>query len=108
MPYILGTPNEISVESLSKLYEDYKYNWCKDRGYDPKLIDENGINGECYACFQEWLQNDSGLIVKKDKIVIEFYWKDLTKEKQDEILNLLGENCNWDSIPFCTLEIEKD
>ena len=41
-------------------------------------------------------------------IKIEFYWKDLTKEKQDEILELLGENYNWDSFPFCTLEIEKD
>lgn len=39
---------------------------------------------------------------------IEFYWKDLTKEKQQEILDKLGDNMNWDVIPFCTLEIEED
>ena len=41
-------------------------------------------------------------------MTIEFYWNDLTKEKQEEILNLLGENGNWDVIPFCTLEIETE
>jgi len=41
-------------------------------------------------------------------MVIEFYWKDLTKEKQDEILETFGENCNWDVYPFCTLEVEDD
>lgn len=39
---------------------------------------------------------------------IEFYWQDLNERKQQEILKLLGENCNWDVIPFCTLEIEDD
>lgn len=37
---------------------------------------------------------------------IEFYWDDLTPEKQAEILEKLGDNENWDVIPFCTLEIE--
>ena len=37
---------------------------------------------------------------------IEFYWDDLTPEKQAEILVKLGDNQNWDVIPFCTLEIE--
>jgi hypothetical protein len=37
---------------------------------------------------------------------IEFYWDDLTKEKQDEILAELGENCNWDVFPICVLDIE--
>lgn len=40
-------------------------------------------------------------------IKIEFHWQDLTEEKQKEILDLLGENCNWDVFPFCTLEIEE-
>jgi len=41
-------------------------------------------------------------------IKIDFYWNDLTKEKQEEILNLLGDNMNWDFIPFHTMEIELD
>lgn len=35
---------------------------------------------------------------------IEFYWNDLTEKKQTEILELFGENCNWDVIPFATIE----
>ena len=38
---------------------------------------------------------------------IEFYWDDLTEKKKQEILDKLGENCNWDVIPFCTLDIEE-
>lgn len=41
-------------------------------------------------------------------MTIEFYWNDLTENKQKEILGLLGENCNWDVIPFCTIEIEEE
>ena len=41
-------------------------------------------------------------------ITIEIYWQDLTKKKQEEILELLGENCNWDAIPICTIDIEED
>lgn len=40
--------------------------------------------------------------------IIEFYWNDLTEAKQKEILDLLGENCNWDVFPICTLEIEEE
>lgn len=40
-------------------------------------------------------------------ITIEFYWNDLTEKKQQEILDTLGDNENWDVIPFCTLEIEE-
>ena len=40
-------------------------------------------------------------------ITIEFYWKDLTENKQQEILDKLGDNCNWDVFPFCRLEIEE-
>lgn len=40
-------------------------------------------------------------------MTIEFYWDDLTSKKQEEILLLLGDNGNWDVIPFCTLEIEE-
>lgn len=40
-------------------------------------------------------------------ITIEFYRKDLTENKQQEILDKLGDNCNWDVLPFCTMEIEE-
>lgn len=40
--------------------------------------------------------------------VIKFYWNDLTEEKKNEILSELGENCNWDYIPFATIEIEDE
>ena len=41
-------------------------------------------------------------------MTIEFYWQDLTPKKQAEIRKILGDNGNWDVIPFCTLEIEDD
>lgn len=41
-------------------------------------------------------------------ITIEIYWQDLTPAKQQEILNLLGENGNWDVFPMAVLEIEED
>lgn len=41
-------------------------------------------------------------------ITIEIYWQDLTKKKQQEILDLLGENYNYDVIPICTIDIEED
>lgn len=42
-----------------KMYESYKRSWCKARGYDLEAMDEEvGINGECYACFDEWYANE--------------------------------------------------
>lgn len=40
--------------------------------------------------------------------MIEIYWKDLTPEKQAEIIEKLGENCNWDVIPIITIEMEEE
>jgi hypothetical protein len=34
---------------------------------------------------------------------IEIYWKDITKEKQQEILEKFGENCNYDIIPIVVI-----
>ena len=31
-------------------------------------------------------------------LIIEIYWKDLTPEKQEEILEFVGDNLNWDRI----------
>lgn len=39
---------------------------------------------------------------------IEFYWNDLTEKKQKEILKIFGENCNWDVIPFATIDYEEE
>ena len=38
---------------------------------------------------------------------IEIYWNDLTPEKQAELLNLFGDNNNWDVFPICAFEIEE-
>ena len=37
---------------------------------------------------------------------IEFFWHDLTETMQKETITLLGDNHNWDVIPFCVIEIE--
>jgi len=41
-------------------------------------------------------------------ITIEFYWNDLTEKKQKEIIELIGDNNNWDVFPITTLDIEED
>lgn len=45
---------------LRELYEQYKRDWCLARGYEliDTEIEECGINGECYACFTEWYNNE--------------------------------------------------
>lgn len=44
---------------MSALYEKYKRDWCEARGYILEDMDERyGINGECYACFNEWYYNE--------------------------------------------------
>ena len=35
--------------------------------------------------------------------MIEIYWSDLTKEKQQEILDVLGENGNYDVFPIAPI-----
>lgn len=44
----------------------------------------------------------------KKMIKVEIYWQDLTEQKQAELLELFGDNGNWDVIPMCTLEIEEE
>lgn len=39
---------------------------------------------------------------------IEIYWDDLTTEKQQEILDVLGENGNYDIIPIATISCEPE
>ena len=37
---------------------------------------------------------------------VEIYWDDLTAEKQQEILEVFGENCNFDVFPIVELSVE--
>lgn len=39
--------------------------------------------------------------------MIEIYWSDLTKEKQQEILDVLGENGNYDVFPIASFQIQR-
>lgn len=39
---------------------------------------------------------------------IEIYWDDLTPEKQAEILEIIGDNCNFDMLPICTIEVDPE
>ena len=39
---------------------------------------------------------------------VEIYWNDLTPEKQAELLDVFGDNNNWDVFPICTFEIEEE
>lgn len=41
-------------------------------------------------------------------MVIKFYWEDLTIEKQNEIIQIFGNNNNWDVFPFCEIEVDED
>lgn len=60
--------NEYSTKSLSELYEDYKREWCEVRGYDMEAMDEEvGMNGECYACFDEWYVSEYAMMEDNDK-----------------------------------------
>ena len=36
---------------------------------------------------------------------IEIYWQDLTQTKQREILQVFGENGNWDVFPIATIDV---
>ena len=36
---------------------------------------------------------------------IEIYWQDLTQAKQGEILQVFGENGNWDVFPIATIDV---
>ena len=34
---------------------------------------------------------------------LELYWDDLTQEAQDKIIEIFGDNCNYDAIPIVSL-----
>lgn len=39
---------------------------------------------------------------------IEIMWDDLTPEKQKEILEILGDNNNWDICPIAVIDVEEE
>lgn len=41
-------------------------------------------------------------------INIRLYWQDLSKEMQEKLLKLFGDNCNWDCIPMTIISIENN
>ena len=41
-------------------------------------------------------------------INIRLYWQDLSKEMQERLLKLFGDNCNWDCIPMTIISIENN
>lgn len=40
--------------------------------------------------------------------MIEIYWKDISEEKQQEILDAFGENCNYDVFPIVQIPESED
>ena len=39
---------------------------------------------------------------------IQIHWDDLTEEKQNELLEVLGDNNNYDIFPIATIVIDDD
>jgi len=39
---------------------------------------------------------------------IQIFWKDLTAEKQQEIMDAFGDNCNYDVFPIAEIPIEPE
>ena len=40
--------------------------------------------------------------------MIQIFWDDLTKSKQEEILAAFGENCNFDVFPIAEISTNED
>lgn len=54
--YIVGL-KLVYINKVYEAYEDYKQKWCKDHGYIYGTFnEEEGVNGECYASFDEWYE----------------------------------------------------
>lgn len=41
-------------------------------------------------------------------ITMRLYFDDLTEERQKKIIEVFGDNCNWDCIPIDTIQIEDE
>lgn len=73
---------------LFQCYLKYVSDWCRTRGYDmADLHDENGINGECCACLDEFETNEyqdeaymTTILTKRELKV----WKRFRKERRKQ------------------------
>lgn len=41
-------------------------------------------------------------------MTLELYWDDLTESAQKKIIDAFGDNCNYDVIPFCVIELDSE
>lgn len=41
-------------------------------------------------------------------MIVEIYWNDLTEKKQQELLEALGDNGNYDVNPLAIIEFEEE
>lgn len=46
------------------------------------------------------------MLINKNSNMIELYWDDLTEKTQNELLNLWGDNGNYDLLPIIELPID--
>ena len=55
----IGLKDIYRKNGLDIVYQLYKTQWCRERGYNLEDIDEElGINGECYVCEEEFRNNE--------------------------------------------------
>lgn len=40
--------------------------------------------------------------------MVQIFWKDLTAEKQQEIIDEFGDNCNFDVFPIAELQLDDE
>lgn len=59
-PVVIGTRDySLYHYFVEKTYGRYKLDWCKQRGTKPENVNEDvGVNGECYASLEEFLDNE--------------------------------------------------
>lgn len=48
------------------------------------------------------------MVVNIDNNTIELYWDDLTERTKEELLNLWGENGNYDVFPIVELDLYEE
>ena len=41
-------------------------------------------------------------------VEIRIYWNDLSENMKQKLLNIFGDNMNWDVFPMCTFEINNE
>ena len=57
---------------------------------------------------EELVSQSSQHEIVQDSASVEIYWNDLTAEKQAELLEVFGENGNWDVFPIAEIPIPEE